>query len=60
MQKTIFEVRVYGDEWVLRRRGGSGTARFSTREEAIARGREVCKANRPSCLKVERKPAADV
>jgi hypothetical protein len=60
MQETIYEVRVYGEGWVLRRRGRSGKARFSTREEAIARGREECMANRPSCLKVERKPGAEV
>jgi hypothetical protein len=60
MQKVIYEVRVYGAEWALRRRGGSGIARFATREEAIAKGREICRANRPSLLKVERKPALEV
>jgi hypothetical protein len=60
MQKTIYEVRVHGEEWVLRRRGRSGTVRFSTREEAVARGRQICNADRPSLLKVERKPAREV
>jgi hypothetical protein len=60
MQKTIYEVRVYGEGWVLRRREGKGIARFPTREEAVARGREVCRANRPSLLKVQRKPVPEV
>ena len=56
MQKRIYEVVVSGQEWVLRRRGKEATNRFSTREEAIEKGREMCRANRPSVLKVGRKP----
>jgi hypothetical protein len=58
MQKKIFEVVVAGQEWVLRRRGKEAMDRFSTREEAIEKGREMCQANRPSVLKVGRKPDA--
>ena len=60
MQKRIYEVVLSSQDWVLRRRGKDAIHRFSTREEAIERGREVCRANRPSVLKVGRKPAAEV
>lgn len=33
-------------------------ATFSTREEAIELGREKCRANRPSLLRVGKKPGA--
>jgi hypothetical protein len=56
MQKSIYEVVVSGQEWVLRRRGKEANDRFSTREEAIEKGREMCRANRPSVLKVGRMP----
>ena len=59
MQKRIYEVVLSGQDWILRRRGKDATDRFSTREEAIERGREVCRANRPSTLKVGRKPGPD-
>jgi hypothetical protein len=60
MQKRIYEVVLSSQDWVLRRRGKEAMDRFSTREEAIERGREVCRANRPSVLKVGRKPSAEV
>jgi len=58
MQKKIFEIVFSGQEWVLRRRGQKAMAMFSTREEALEQGREACRANRPSTLKVGRKPGA--
>jgi len=60
MRKTIYEVVLSSQDWVLRRRGKDAMDRFSTREEAIERGREVCRANRPSVLKVGRKPSSEV
>lgn len=60
MQKRIYEVVLSSQDWVLRRRGKEAMDRFSTREEAIERGREVCRANRPSVLKVGRKPSSEV
>jgi len=59
MQKKVFEVVFSGQEWVLRRQGRKAMALFTTREEALARGRETCRANRPSTLKVGRKPISD-
>ncbi|MGW8265568.1 MAG: DUF2188 domain-containing protein [Longimicrobiales bacterium] len=60
MQKRIYEVVLSSQDWVLRRRGKEAMDRFSTREKAIERGREVCRANRPSVLKVGRKPSSEV
>jgi hypothetical protein len=59
MKKNVFEVVFSGQEWVLRRRGGKPMAMFATREEAVERGRETCRANRPSSLKVGRKPVSE-
>jgi hypothetical protein len=58
MDKKVFEVVFARDEWVLRRRGREAMASFSTREEAIELGREKCRANRPSLLRVGKKPGA--
>jgi len=66
MKKKIFEV-VFSREawvlrrqgWILRRRGGKPLASFATREEALQRGRETCRSNRPCTLKVGRKPISD-
>ena len=60
MQKRIYEVVLSSQDWILRRRGKEAMDKFSTREETIERGREVCRANRPSVLKVGRKPASEV
>jgi hypothetical protein len=59
MKKTIFEVVFSEDDWVLRRQGRQPMARFSTREEAVERGREECRANRPSTLKVGKRPLSE-
>ncbi len=59
MQKRIYEVVFSGQEWVFRPRGKEAIDRFPTREEALERGREVCRANRPCTLKVGKKPVAD-
>jgi hypothetical protein len=56
MEKKVFEVVFARDEWILRRRGREAMASFSTREEAIELGREKCRANRPSLLRVAKKP----
>jgi len=66
MRKKIFEV-VFSREawalrrqgWVLRHRGGEPIASFATREEAVERGRETCRSNRPSRLKVGKRPISD-
>jgi hypothetical protein len=66
MKKTIFEV-VFSREalapgrqgWILRPRGGDPIASFATREEAVERGRENCRANRPSKLKVAKRPRSE-
>jgi hypothetical protein len=58
MEKKIFEVVFSRDEWILRRRGREAMATFSTREEALELGREKCRANRPSLLRVGKKPDA--
>ncbi len=66
MKKKIFEV-VFSREagvlprqgWILRRRGGEPIASFATREEAVQRGRETCRSNRPSSLKVGKLPVSD-
>ena len=58
MEKKVFEVVFSRDEWILRRRGREAMATFSTREEALDLGREKCRANRPSLLRVGRKPAS--
>jgi hypothetical protein len=67
MKKKIFEV-VFSREawaprrqgWILRRRGGEPIASFATREEAVERGRETCRANRPCKLKVARRPVTEM
>jgi hypothetical protein len=64
--RKIFEV-VFSREawvhcrqgWILRRRAGEPIASFATREEAVERGRETCRANRPCKLKVARRPVAE-
>jgi hypothetical protein len=64
--KKIFEV-VFSREawvhcrqgWILRRRAGEPIASFATREEAVERGRETCRANWPCKLKVARRPVAE-
>ncbi len=56
MEKRVFEVVFSREEWILRRRGRKAMATFSTREEAIELGREKCRANRPSLLRVGKKP----
>jgi hypothetical protein len=66
MKKKIFEV-VFSREawvhrrqgWILRRRGGEPIASFATREEAVERGRETCRANRPCKLKVAKEPVTE-
>lgn len=54
MQRTVYEVVPAGEEWVLRRRGSRVRRTFSTRNEAIESGREACRANRPSKLRVRK------
>ena len=66
MNKKIFEV-VFSQKawvlrrqgWILRREGGKPIASFLTREEAVQRGRETCRSNRPSRLRVGKKPITD-
>jgi len=66
MEKKIFEI-VFSQEawvlrrqgWILRRRGGKPLASFATREEAVHHGRETCRSNRPSRLKVGKRPISD-
>ncbi len=60
MPRKIFEVLFSNHEWILRLRGRKAISTFSTREEALERGREMCSANRPSTLKVGRKPASEL
>ena len=59
MEKRIYEVVLSGQDWIVRRRGKEAMDRFSTREEALEKGRKVCRANRPCVLKVGRKPGPD-
>jgi len=66
MNKKIFEVVFSRDAWVLRRqgwilrrRGGEPIASFATREEAVQRGRETCRSNRPCKLKVGKRPISE-
>lgn len=59
MKKKIFEVVFSQQEWVLRRRGREPIASFATREEAVERGRETCRANRPSKLRVAKMPISE-
>jgi hypothetical protein len=56
MERTVYEVVPLGKEWVLRRRGRRARRVFATREEAIASGREACRANRPSLLRIRKAP----
>jgi hypothetical protein len=63
MKKKVFEVVFSRKDWdhrrqgwVLRRRGGEPIASFATRDEAVERGRETCRANRPCKLKVAKVP----
>jgi hypothetical protein len=67
MKKKIFEVVFSRETWVLRRQGwilrpggGDAIASFETREEAVERGRETCRANRPSRLKVAKRPVSEL
>jgi hypothetical protein len=60
MPRKIYEVLFANHEWILRPRGRKAISTFPTREEALERGREVCSANRPSTLKVGRKPPAEL
>jgi len=67
MKKKIFEVVFSREEsalgrkgWILRRSGREPIAAFTTREEAVERGRETCQANRPSTLKVARRPVTEL
>ena len=53
MQRTVYEIVPSGSEWVLRREGSATAKSFSTKKEAVARGREECRANRPSLLRVK-------
>ena len=59
MKKKIFEVVFSGKAWVFRHRGGEPIASFATREEAVQHGRETCGSNRPSRLRVGKKPTSD-
>jgi hypothetical protein len=54
MDRTIYEVTPLGAEWVLQRQGSKARRVFSTRDEAIESGREACKANRPSKLRIRK------
>lgn len=55
MARTIYDVSPDGDEWVVKKREASrASGRFSTKSAAVARGRELAKANRPSQLVVRR------
>ena len=58
MSRNIYEVVPSGGMWVLRQRGRKTTRTFATKDEAVERGREACRANRPSLLRVKRTPAA--
>lgn len=55
MDRTVYEVAPFGKEWQLRREGSSEAKQvFATRDEAIAKGREICSTNRPSRLSVRK------
>ncbi len=60
MERTVYEVAPFGNEWQLRRTTGTETRQvFPTREAAIARGREICSENRPSRLSVRKVASGD-
>lgn len=54
MERTVFEIVPLGQEWVLQRQGSKARRVFSTRDEAIESGREECRANRPSRLRIRK------
>jgi hypothetical protein len=54
MERTVYEVFPSESHWTLRRRGSERKQTFDTRDEAVSRGRILCKRNRPSRLRIRR------
>lgn len=56
MTRTVYEVSPHAEGWQVKRRGASRAAStHSTKSDAIAAGRRVCKNNKPSQLVVKKR-----
>lgn len=54
MKETVYEVVPSASKWALQLRGSDSKEIFPTRDEAVARGRILCKESRPSRLRVRK------
>lgn len=55
MARNIYDVMTHPDGWQVKKRGNvTASATRPTKEQAVARGQEIAKANQPSQLVVHK------